>query len=978
MIRIAIIGGNIAGGTLISFIKEEPEIHICAVVEPSENAPGAVLARKWGIPVIHDVSELKRFSPELILNLTEDRDLSERLRSELSIEVIGPVAAKYFLLTGGRYKSLKTELFEWINILQETEGLLRTLPDSEPEHALKRILETATGLLHVSSGIILIKEEPLRVLSSTGLSSRFVENNKLILEGLIADCFDKKKILTVENINTFPEIADPFLKENIRSVIAAPVLINKEALGVIGLFDRTQRDFSRRDILTMNLFSFILSSVISRPVERLAGDEVERKMEELQRVNLELERLNNAKNRFIANMSHELRTPLNTIIGFSEIMLQRIRGGLTPEQERYIKNIHNAGKYLLELVNNVLELSKIESGKFDMVYETFSVKAVVEDVVRTIEPLSSKKSLKIHRNIQEDIGEITADRIKLKQIFYNLLNNAIKFTPEGGRIGVVVTKEKNRTVHLEQLPPEADILVCSVWDTGIGIKPEDQARIFDEFEQADSSFSREAGGAGLGLSLTKKFVELHGGKIILESFPGKGSTFTFFIPVSTTPAKEGILEFETEAFKIDHTDLKEDHPLILIIEDDLATVELLTLHLTQAGYRVAHAYDGIEGIEKAKVLRPFAIILDIMIPKKDGWEVLQELKALDETSSIPVIIHSIIDNRELAFSLGAADYLLKPLDREALISRLEDLAISMQKDRGPRSILIIESDLSSVTELKEIFISNGFHIYEATDGKTGLELASAVRPSMILIGIELPDISGFEMVKQLKGNPVIKDIPLFLLTQKDISVEERLELVGKIERIIKKHTYEPRDLINHLQELEMLFPRKAGLVDELTGLFNHRYLILRLAQEVERAQRYKLPLNLLLLDVDFFGRYVREKGEFYGNLVLKKIAELLKKNTRGSDVVVRYGGDAFAIILANTSLEAARSLGNRFSAIIKNHPFLYAEILPKGRITVSEGLVYLEDQTAEELLWCAEIAMKEAIKKGGDRVEVYSKNIVYG
>lgn len=605
-----------------------------------------------------------------------------------------------------------------------------------------------------------------------------------------------------------------------------------------------------------------------------------------------------------------------------------------------------------------------------MVYETFSLKQMIDEVIRTIEPLASRKNIKIHLNIQEGIADITADRIKLKQILYNLLNNAIKFTPDAGRIGLVITKDINRPGKYGSLPPHTEVIVCSVWDTGIGIKPEDQARIFDEFEQADSSLSRKAGGAGLGLALTKRFVELHGGMITLESSPGKGSTFTFFIPASVPETKEAVLEVETAG--IDYYSIpKEDAPQILVIEDDLATVELLTLHLSQAGYRVSHAYDGIEGIEKARALRPFAIILDIMIPKKDGWEVLQELKASEETSSIPVIIYSIVDNRELAFTLGAADYLLKPIDKEALLSRLEELALSMQRERIPKSVLIIESDSSTVAEFTEIFLSGGFQIHEARDGKSGLELASAVRPSMILIGIELPDISGFDMVRQLRENPITKDIPLFLLTQKDIPVEERLEIVGKIERIIKKHTYEPKDLISHIQELEMLFPRKAGLVDDLTYLFNHRYLVLRLAQEGERAQRYKLPLNLLILDVDFFGRYVAERGEFYGNLVLKKIAELLKKNTRGSDVVVRYGGDAFAIILANTSFEAARALGNRFSAIIKNHPFLYAETLPKGKITVSVGLATLETQTAEELLWCAEKALREAIRHGGDRVEVY-------
>ncbi len=970
MIKVVIIGGSVGGGTLLSFLREEPEIRVSAVVEPSDNAPGAVLAKKWGIPVLKEIEPLKRYSPDLIINMTEDTELSERLRIELHAEVIGPIAARYFLLTGGRYKSIKTDLSEWVNTIREIENLLRSITGYPSEKLYSRLLEIAMGLLKSSAGIFVkLEDSSLKVLSSSGLSKKFLESNIPLLERIFRDCFEKGEWLRIGNIKDLPDFSDPLLKEDIRSLIAVPINFQTTTLAVLSVMDRRQRDYTEKDNLILSILSSFASVILGKGFPLMEDADVEKKIEELQRTNIELERLNNAKARFIANMSHEFRTPLNTILGFSEVLLEKIQGGLSPEQERYIRNIHNAGKYLLELINNVLDLSKIESGKYDMVYETFSLKETVEDVIKTIELMASRKNIRVHLNIQEGVGDITADRIKLKQILYNLLNNAIKFTPEAGRIGLVITKDKNIAGRYGSLPPDAEVILCSVWDTGIGIKPEDQARIFDEFEQADSSLSRQVGGAGLGLALTKRLVELHGGELSLESAPGKGSTFTFFIPAYVPEAKESILEVETA--KMDFKTYKEDAPLILLVEDDLATVELLTLHLTQAGYRVAHAYDGIEGIEKARMLRPFAIILDIMIPKKDGWEVLQELKAFEETSSIPVIIHSIVDNRELAFTLGAADYLLKPLDKEALLLRLEELALSMQRDRVPKSVLIIESDPGSLTELKDTFFSGGFIVHEAKDGKSGLELASAVRPSMILIGLDLPDISGFDMVRQLKENPVSKDIPLFLLTQKDIPVDERLELLGRIERIIKRHTFEPKDLISHIQELEMLYPRKARLVDDLTGLFNHRYLVLRLAQEVERAHRYKLPLNLLLLDVDFFGRYVSERGEFYGNLVLKKIAELLKKNTRGSDVVVRYGGDAFAIILANTSFEAARSLGNRFSAIIKNHPFLYAETLPKGRVTVSVGLALLEAQTAEELLWCAERALKEAIRLGGDRVEVY-------
>jgi len=967
LIKIAIIGGGVSGGTLLSFLRDESEMNIVALVEPSDSAPGAVLARKWNIPVLKNTEELKTLAPDLVINVTDNID-TERLRSEINAEIIGPLGSRYFLLTGGRYNTIKSELSDWLNIIKETENLFRSIIYADTEQSLNRILETVTGLLKSSAAMIALKEDSFfNVLSSIGLSSRFINNNVITFEGFFKEIFESAQVIRIGNIKTLPEFSEHFLREDIRSILASPLILQGRAKGVFCIMDRRQRYFSDKDSLVMSIFSSLTSLALSsmRPFMPEGGGEMEKKLGELQRANVELERLNNLKTRFIANMSHELRTPLNAILGFSEVLLSS--QGLQSDQGRYIKNIYNAGKYLLELINNVLDLAKIEAGKFDMIYETFSLKEIIDEVIRTIEPLAAKKSLKIHLNIQENIGDITADRIKLKQVFYNLLNNAIKFTPEAGRIGVVLTREKNRS-RIENIPSDEDIIVCSVWDTGIGIKPEYQKRIFDEFEQVDSSLSRQAGGAGLGLALVKRFVELHGGVITLDSTPGKGSTFTFYIPVTQEIPKEQVLEFEAARIS---TEIKGDSPLILLIEDDLATVELLTLHLTQAGYRVAHAYDGIEGIEKAKSLRPFAIILDIMIPKKDGWEVLQELKASEETSFIPVIIHSIVDNRELAFALGAADYLLKPLDREALLMRLEELSLSLQKDRSPKSLLIIEGEPSTIEELRELFAANGFSIYEARDGKSGLDIASNVRPSIILIGIDLPDISGFDMVKQLRDNPSTKDIPLFLLTQKDISVEDRLELVGKIEKIIKSHSYEPSDLIKHIQELEMLYPRKAGLIDEMTGLFNHRYLMLRLAQEVERAKRYRLPLNLLLLDVDFFGRYVRERGEFYGNLVLKKIAELLKKNTRGSDVLVRYGGDAFAIILANTSIEAARSLGNRFSAIIKNHPFLYAETLPKGKVTVSVGLVFLEDQTPEELLWCAEKALREAIKKGGNRVEVY-------
>jgi diguanylate cyclase (GGDEF)-like protein len=997
MLNLAIVGGNIGASALISLLRGDTssKLKLIGIYENNQDAPGVILARKWNIPVFDDIRSLCSSNPEMVINVAGNVEISNEIRalSGNRIEVVEGAGARLLWEIIEKQKRARLEAFKTIedqkaigNFISKFGGIDR------PPEFFGFALEKAVDLIEAPAGSLAVRENgEMKLVASKGLSKKFIENKSWnIMPGGLTDFILKnKEIVSLYDTSKsdYTRNNPALITEKIRALLACPIPLGEEVVGILYIDDFKPRQFSERQKASLNLLADVIGLCIDRfkLVKGIEGKKwelegmkhnIEKKAmertEALERINSELEYANQLKSRFIANMSHELRTPLNSILGFSDVLLDRAFGNLTENQERYVKNINSSGKHLLELINNVLDLAKIEAGKFEMVYETFHVDDILSEVINTMKSLAENRFIEIVVSIGEGVSMLTADRVKLKQILYNLLSNAIKFTPEGGMIKVAVDKGMCPDTGQAAEISDSECMKFSVQDTGIGIVPEDKERIFDEFEQASISFANKYGGAGLGLALTKKLVELHGGNINVESNLGEGSTFTFHIPIASpvteVPGTENI-----EAVNLNFPWMKEEAPLILVVEDDLSTTELLTLHLTQAGYKVCHAFNGEEALEKAKTLQPFAITLDILLPKKDGWEVLQELKSDHRTAEIPVIIHSVVDNKDLAFALGATDYLLKPLEKEALFAKLEEMLITKGKKVLPISVLIIESEDEVTNSFKEIFEPQGFLIYTAQNGQRGIELATALRPAVILLDFVLPDMIGFDVIKDIKENPSTKDIPIFMLTERDISVEDRISLVGKIERIVQKYAFDTKELIGHIKELEMLYPRRAGLIDDLTGIFSHRYFHIRLAQEVERATRYKLPLNLLLIDLDFFGEYVKKNGEQNGNITLKKVADLLRKNIRGSDVVVRYGGDAFAVILPNTVITAALSMSNRYNAIIKNYPFIFEDSHPKGHITASIGLTFLDGQSTEEFILCAEKALARAFSKGGDRVEVYSK-----
>ncbi|GBD98864.1 non-motile and phage-resistance protein [bacterium BMS3Abin07] len=997
MIKILLAGGNIGGSAILSLLREEHYTEIVGLFEKKHEAPAVLLARKWEIPVFEELEEALNAKPEIVINVTGNPLLKDEIRKiNERVEIVEGTGAKLLWEAIERQKKSRIELMRSIDDqkrLYEFSCNLQTI--SDPDLIYEMSLDMALELSASPAGcIVMFRGNDFKVIVRRGLSRRFV--NSLSLENIPEPIFES----VVKNEEIF-EIKDTgkeewiegsiFMSEKIRAVIAIPVKIEKDVEGVLFLYDFKPRHFPRRQKTSLALLLAITEVAlywfermrsdlsISQKAESAGRDVsetslfedvnknlermVRERTQQLHKINEELEKTNRTKSLFIANMSHELRTPLNSIIGFSNVLLERTFGDLTENQQRYIENMNAAGQYLLELINNVLDIAKIESGKLEIELDTFRVEDVLQEVIGTMQPIIDGKLADFEIEIDDRINVMTADRVKLKQILYNLVSNAVKFSSKNNKAGIKVGR---RNID------SSEYIVFSVWDNGVGIPPEDMERVFHEFEQVDTAFSKKYGGVGLGLALTKKLVELHSGDIWAKSRVGEGSTFSFTIPVMT-PVEKKISPPVQDVLPVDFPWLGEDAPLILVVEDDVATAELLTIHLTQSGYKVAHAYDGEEAIKKAKEQRPFAITLDVMIPKKDGWEVLQILKSDPDTSGIPVIIHSVIENKDLAFALGATDYLMKPLDKDVLLKKLDDISVAKGKVSAPTTILFVVPDEKEVEDLKDMIGEEEVLFYTAETGKRGLELASALRPNLIILDFELPDLQILDFVGAMKEAHTTRDIPIFLLSQSDLSVEDRMNLVGKIERIMKKHTFETSELIDHIKDLEILYPRKAGLIDECTGLLSHRYFQLRLAQEVERASRYKIPLILVFVDIDDFGNYMEQKGDHYANGVLRKVSELLRKNIRGSDVVVRYSGDKFAVLLPNTVLSAGLSLSNRFNAIIKNYPFLYADIQPRGRITVSVGLVFLDGQSPEEFILCAEKALKRAIEKGGDRVEVYEE-----
>lgn len=633
---------------------------------------------------------------------------------------------------------------------------------------------------------------------------------------------------------------------------------------------------------------------------RATEEKLQLQAEKLKVANDRLEQSNKMKSYFLANMSHELRTPLNSIIGFAEILSDNLFGDLNEKQTKYVQNIHTSGRHLLELINDILDLSKVEAGKMELFLEPIDIGRALSDVEIMISPLGAKKNLQLTIAKVNDMPVINGDLGKFKQIMYNLLSNAVKFTPNDGSVTVECLSRDNS-------------IQISVRDTGIGISEDDQAVIFQEFKQVDMSLSREHEGTGLGLALTKRLVEMHGGKIWVKSELGKGSEFIFMLPVEPQ-VEVDLSELPLTAEKIDYSPQEPELPqpsraqyeqvknVVLIVEDDVKASELIGIYIKNAGYQVEYAYDGEEALTKAKELMPLAITLDVMLPERDGWQVLQSLKADEDTRNIPVIMISMVDNKELGLSLGAVDYLTKPIDKNRLLSTLKNNRLLNKPDYKSFTVLVADSDEDTVDFIASMLESEGLGVMKATTGKQAIETVKEARPDLIIMDLLLDDLNGFEVVSKIKKHESTKNIPIIIFSNKDIDKQDLEKLSSKILRTVKKDMA-GEQLMDEIFKIEELKPGKAGLLDMDTGVFNLKYFDRKITQLAKRADTYKRPFSVIKLDIE------ASDNSFVNT---RRLSELLVRALRKNDKIVRGGNDlSFLIILEDTPRASADKVANK-------------------------------------------------------------------
>ncbi|MFC5469761.1 response regulator [Cohnella suwonensis] len=510
---------------------------------------------------------------------------------------------------------------------------------------------------------------------------------------------------------------------------------------------------------------------------------VKERTAELSKARDEAIEANRIKSQFLANMSHELRTPLNAIIGYSEMLKEDAEDDGNAVFSDDLGKIHQAGKHLLSLINDILDLSKIEAGKMDVYLESCEIRTTVQDVLTTVTPLLEANGNRLESAIPH--GLMRTDITKLRQILMNLLGNAGKFTKDG---------TISLTVSFEARQGESGVSFC-IRDTGIGMTPEQLENLFKAFKQADSSTTRKYGGTGLGLAISQRLCHMMGGRITVESVLGQGTAFTVWLPALNKSSESGTDGLREDASQ--GTEGRDERCVVLVIDDDPAMLQLMQRYLGKEGYSVIGARNGDDGIRLAKELKPSIISLDVLMPGVDGWSVLTALKSDPELSGIPIIMISMTDDRKLGYTLGASEFLIKPVNRDKIVSVVDKHI----RERQTHSVLIIEDDLPTSQMMSRMLEKEGYRVMRAEDGRMALACVSQSIPQLILLDLMMPNMDGFEFVAELRKREEWRPIPVVVVTAKDLTAEDRLRLNGYVENIVQKGQLQREALLAEIRNL---------------------------------------------------------------------------------------------------------------------------------------------------------------------------------
>jgi signal transduction histidine kinase/CheY-like chemotaxis protein len=668
---------------------------------------------------------------------------------------------------------LLNELRESLQQQTATADVLKVISRStfDLQSVLRILVESAARLCEADSATITRQKDGVFYRAEAyGFSPEFIEYVKNVPVVPERGSITARALLEGKVIHVADVLADPdytFTEAQklgrFRTLLGVPMLRQGVPIGVLALTRSEVRPFTDKQIELVSTFADQAAIAIENV----------RLFDEIQEKSRQLEQASRHKSQFLASMSHELRTPLNAIIGLTEMMVSNAPRFGTEKAAEPLRRVHRAGTHLLGLINQVLDLSKIEAGKLELNPTLVDLATLVDEIVGTARQLAEQNKNRLVVEAHDDLGSLVVDPMRLQQILLNLLSNACKFTKAG-----------EVALRIRKIVDEQRWIEFAVADTGIGMTADQQAKLFEEFSQAESSTAQRYGGTGLGLAITRKLARMMGGDVTVNSEPGKGSVFTVRLPrdEATGPTQESRAQ---------------GSDCVLVVDDDATARELIAEHLKAEGLPVVTAASGLEGLKLAKHLRPIAITLDVMMPDLDGWSVLAALRQDTELADIPVIMVTILDEQRRAASLGAAGYLTKPIDRD----RLRRIMGRFRTPARTTRVLLVEDDADQRERLRAWLEGPHWLVQEAANGREALACLQADRPDVILLDLMMPEMDGFAVVAALQKEPRWRDVPVIVITARDLDAQDRARLNSGVQSVLVKEAFRPAELVERIRQL---------------------------------------------------------------------------------------------------------------------------------------------------------------------------------